>query len=366
MGRSCSSKPPALKSQSASADKKTVAALLPARFSSRFALAALLLLLVSAGLTSAAPSGPSATAARTPRPTLVVPDVRGQAYVFAKGILEDAGFAWRVRGGVNGFAANRVATQRPSPGTRLVDTGAPTITLQLNRNTRYAEDGVPENFSPYPGTRVLRPGALKRPAAVKPKEKVRPKAKAKAPAKAARPKTKAKAPAKAAPKPAPRARPKTKLSPRRATPQAPRSTARKPQPAAKRPESPAKKPAAAKRPKASPTKAKSRPKRAARPPAFIVPGAPKEPLNEMPLPRRARALGAWLTKHPRPTDANVAHWLYQHAWIVTGAKFGWWRGAEALRILIAVDNRVIKTWGIGTRSRAAARAALAEVEAKSR
>jgi hypothetical protein len=86
----------------------------------------------------------------------------------------------------------------------------------------------------------------------------------------------------------------------------------------------------------------------------------------MPLPRRARALGAWLTKHPRPTDANVAHWLYQHAWIVTGAKFGWWRGAEALRILIAVDNRVIKNWGIGTRSRTTARAALAEVEAKSR
>ena len=61
----------------------------------------------------------------------------------------------------------------------------------------------------------------------------------------------------------------------------------------------------------------------------------------------------------------MAHWLYQHAWIVTGAKFGWWRGAEALRILIALDNRVIENWRIGARSRAKARAALAEVEAKS-
>jgi hypothetical protein len=117
--------------------------------------------------------------------------------------------------------------------------------------------------------------------------------------------------------------------------------------------------------KAAKPKSKVR-KAAGRPAAFSVPGAPKEPLKEIPLPRRARALGAWLTQHPRSTDANVAHWLYQHAWIVTGAKFGWWRGAEALRILIAVDNRVIENWGIGTRSRAAARAALAEVEAKSR
>ena len=86
----------------------------------------------------------------------------------------------------------------------------------------------------------------------------------------------------------------------------------------------------------------------------------------MPLPRRARLLAAWAAEHPSPTDANVAHWLYQHAWIVTGAKFGWWRGAEALRVLIAADGRVISNWGIGARSRAVARTALAEVEAKRR
>jgi hypothetical protein len=84
----------------------------------------------------------------------------------------------------------------------------------------------------------------------------------------------------------------------------------------------------------------------------------------MPLPKRAWLLGVWLGKHPRATEANVNHWLYQHAWVVTGAKFGWWRGAKALRILIAVDGRVISAWGIGARSREVARAALAEVRAK--
>jgi hypothetical protein len=307
-----------------------VAALLPARFW-RFALPTLALLLTTAGLTSAASNQ------RAPV-TLIVPKVSGQAYVFAKGILMDSGFAWRVTGGVNGFAANRVVGQSPAPGTRLVDTGAPTITLRLERNPRYAEDGIPENFSPFPGTRVMRPGAAKPPAA-KP---------------AARPK-KTSRPATRRPKVAPKA-----AKPKAAKPKAAPKAA-KPKAAPK-----AAKPKVAKpkvvRPKARPQAKKA----AARPAAFTVPGAPKEPLNEMPLPRRARLLSAWVAKHPRPTDANVAHWLYQHAWIVTGAKFGWWRGAEALRILIAVDRRVISTWGIGTRSLTTARTALAEVKAKSR
>ena len=84
---------------------------------------------------------------RPPRPRprsrsmLVVPDVRGQAYVFAKGILEDAGFAWRVPG-ARGFAANTVVGQSPLPGTRVVDTGAPLVTLRLadDRGLRAARD----------------------------------------------------------------------------------------------------------------------------------------------------------------------------------------------------------------------------------
>lgn len=283
----------------------------------------------------------SAATAQAPAPTLRVPDVRGQAYVFAKGILEQSGFAWRVAGAVNGFPVNLVATQKPLPGTRVVDTGAPTILLELRRNDRYAERGVPENFAPYGGTRVVTPAARRAETAPKQPAVQRFRTGPKKQKSAARPAKKAQAKkpvARAKPVPKPAARPTKKAQ--------------------------AKKPVS----RAKPAR-KSTPKRPAaqrRPVAFHVPNAPKEPLNEMPLPRRARLLGAWLEKHPRPTDANVRHWAYQHAWIVTGAKFGWWRGAEALRILIAVDGRVIKTWGVGASSRAAARSALAEVKAKKR
>lgn len=98
-----------------------------------------------------------------------------------------------------------------------------------------------------------------------------------------------------------------------------------------------------------------------RPTAFHVPGAPKEPLDEIPLPARARHLDAWLTRGRGPTAANERHWLYQHAWIVTGARFGWWHGAEALNVLIRVDRRIESRWGVGYRSEAVARGALATV-----
>jgi len=103
-----------------------------------------------------------------------------------------------------------------------------------------------------------------------------------------------------------------------------------------------------------------------RPAAFHVPGAPKEPLDEIPLPARAQRLEAWLTRGRDPTAANQRYWLYQHAWIVTGARFGWWHGAEALRLLIGVDRRAESQWGIGYRSEAVARGALAAVEARAK
>jgi hypothetical protein len=103
-----------------------------------------------------------------------------------------------------------------------------------------------------------------------------------------------------------------------------------------------------------------------RPAAFRVPGSPKEPLDEIPLPARARRLEAWLTRGRDPTAANERHWLYQHSWIVTGARFGWWHGAEALRILIRVDGRVESQWGVGYRSEALARGALAAVQARAK
>jgi hypothetical protein len=106
--------------------------------------------------------------------------------------------------------------------------------------------------------------------------------------------------------------------------------------------------------------------RAARHAAFNVPGAPMEPLDEIALPVRARRLDAWLTAGQGPTAANQRHWLYQHAWIVTGANFGWWHGAEALRLLIRVDRRIESRWGIGYRSEAVARRALAVVVARTK
>ena len=86
------------------------------------------------------------------RLAVVVPDVCRKAYVFAKGLLQDWGFAWRVTGNVQGFAANFVTEQRPAPGTLVVSTGAPLIELRLARNPHYRERGKPENGAPYVGT----------------------------------------------------------------------------------------------------------------------------------------------------------------------------------------------------------------------
>src|SRR5438874_11959486 len=94
---------------------------------------------------------PSLVAVAPGPTTLTVPDVTGQAYVFAKGILQDHGFAWHVAGPVEGYAANVVASQQPAAGTSVVDTGAPTVALTLERNSSYAERGRPDNDAPYTG-----------------------------------------------------------------------------------------------------------------------------------------------------------------------------------------------------------------------
>ena len=104
------------------------------------------------------------TTPAAPKPILIVPDVRSQTFVFAKGILEDGGFAWHVAGAVHGFATNRVVSQTPTPGTRVFDTGAPTIRLSLARG-QYGQDGTPENMAPYPGTSIVLADAVKTSAA---------------------------------------------------------------------------------------------------------------------------------------------------------------------------------------------------------
>jgi hypothetical protein len=296
----------------------------------RLGLAALVVLLGTATITFAAETRGGAVNTPKAEPTaaslLLVPDVRKQAYVFAKSTLEESGFAWRVTGGVRGYSANLVSSQSPAPGTRVLDTGAPTISLTLTRNSGYGQEGAPEDASPYPGTEIRLPGAPKVAPKPRPKPVVRPKPK---------PKPAAKRPVRAAAKPQ-RGRGEGARGNREVPPT--RNKAPKP-------------------------KAKPRPKR---PPAFLVPGAKREPLDEITLPARAAQLRSWLTKHPRPTDANVRHWLYQHAWIVTGAKLGWWRGAEALEALITVDRQVRRQWGIGSKSERAARAALAHVRRKAK
>jgi hypothetical protein len=260
----------------------------------RLAVVGVVLLLASATLAVGAAKRMAAVPRGAPAPvtvaTVVVPDVTGQAFVFAKGTLEDTGLAWKVVGSVHGYAANKVLKQTPAAGTKLKDTGAPTITVTLER-TAYPEKGEPEDVSPYIGTSVQPIGL---------------------------------------PKP---------------TPAAPAAVAPKPAPAAT-----AAKPAA----KASP-----------RALDFAVSGAPKEPQAEMPLPQRAHLLSTWIDAHSK-TKANVRHFLYQNSWIVTGAKFGWWHGAEALRELIAADQAAQQRWGIGRKSELVARAALAEVEARSK
>jgi hypothetical protein len=91
------------------------------------------------------------------RKTMVVPDVRNQLFVFASGTLEDSGFGWKVRGSVQGYPANMVASQSPKPGAHVLDTGAPTITLHLARG-KSPELGQPQDRSPYGASLIRRPG----------------------------------------------------------------------------------------------------------------------------------------------------------------------------------------------------------------
>ena len=278
----------------------------------RFAIVTFVFLFATAAVTFAAGKqlaakpGKKAAAAASAPPTLVVPDVRKQAFVFAKGSLEDSGFAWRVAGSVHGFAANTVAAQSPAPGVRLVDTGAPLVTVTLARNPRYAEHGAPEDASLLRGTKIQLADI-----------------------------------------------PSTPIVPAKPRPA---------KPAAKKPA--VKKPAPLAPPKV--TTPKKQAAVAKRPPAFVLPGARKEPLDEMPLTDRARLLGRFIESNPQPTNANIKHWLYQHEWIVVGAKLGWWHGAEALRILITDDAKAQTRWGVGSRSAEVARRALAAVETRSR
>jgi hypothetical protein len=122
------------------------------------AVAAVVLLLsatISLAADKPAVAKKPAAHASKPQKVMIVPDVRGQLFVFASGMLEDGGFGWKVRGAVHGYPANRVVSQSPKPGTRVIDTGAPTITLQLAPG-HGAELGQPQDRSSY-GASLIRP-----------------------------------------------------------------------------------------------------------------------------------------------------------------------------------------------------------------
>jgi PASTA domain-containing protein len=251
------------------------------------------------------PSQPTAAASEPAQPAvLVVPDVRGKAYVFAKGILQDAGFAWRVNGSVQGYAANVVLRQSATPGARVVDNGAPIVLLKLAKNKLYGERGLPENDAPVHGTRLVTLSDWR-------KEHSQTTSTTSTTT----------------------ATTTTATTTEQTTTTAPTTTAEAPK---------------------------------TRKPDFVVPGALAEPADEMPLPERARKLAHRMASASKPTPRLVNFWLYQHAWIVTGARFGWHDGAEALRILIKVDESLQRRWDFGARSERRARQALAEVEAKAK
>src|SRR3954470_8945639 len=119
-----------------------------------FALGTATLTFAAAKQMSSQAAPPVATTPAQPV-ILVVPDVNKQAYVFAKGILQDAGFAWRLGPGARGFAPYTVISQSPAPGTRVVDTGAPLVTLRLAATAGYKESKhTPDDGSPYAGTPI--------------------------------------------------------------------------------------------------------------------------------------------------------------------------------------------------------------------
>jgi hypothetical protein len=272
-------------------------------------------LLATAALTYAAtrrPATPAAASATTTSAAIseqqvVVPSVVNQPYVFAEGTLGDAGFGWHVVGAVHGYAANTVASQTPAAGTRVLNTGAPLIVLRLSHPAGAEQLGDPADSSPTPGTPVklasLAVGAA----------------------------------------------PAVTAAPAVVTSKVHAATKHV---AAKKPVTPTKKAPANRWPQH-------------RPPAFAVAGARREPLDEMPLTNRAQLLLRFIEAHPKPTDANVRYWLYQHAWIVAGARMGWWHGSAALRTLERVDQQVWDVWGIGARSKQVAGLALSYVDSRS-
>ena len=218
---------------------------------------------------------------------------------------------------VPGAGRCTVTVQRPAPGTKVIDNGAPVVVLSLSKNTTYGESGLPENSAPYKGTRVVLVSDW---------------ARDQIPTRSETTETTGTEPGATT----------TETS---ATTTEPPATTTEP---------------------AGTTTEPEQTEDNTRKPDFEVPGAPIEPAAEMPLPERAHALQRRLAGPNKPSQHLINFWLYQHSWIVTGARFGWHDGAEALRILIKVDQSLERRFGFGAKSEVVARRALEYVEAQAK
>jgi len=117
--------------------------------------AGVLLLSATISLAADKPAKKPAAHAASQRQVMVVPDVRHQVFVFASGMLEDAGFGWKVTGSVHGYPANLVVSQSPKPRTHVINTGAPAITLRLAQG-HGAQLGQPQDRSSYGASLIRR------------------------------------------------------------------------------------------------------------------------------------------------------------------------------------------------------------------
>jgi hypothetical protein len=219
---------------------------------------------------------------------------------------------------VKGYAANSVASQNPAPGTRVIDNGAPLVILSLTKNSSYGERGLPENAAPYKATTVVRVSEWV----------------------------------------------KNRIGATGSTTSAATTSAATTSAATTTDTAPTTTETTTTEPAGTTTEPEQGEQ--GRKPDFEAAGAPAEPVDEISLTARARALDRRLAGADKPSQRLVNFWLYQHSWIVTGARFGWHHGAEALHVLIKVDQSLERRFDFGARSEVVARRALAYVEAQAK
>ena len=242
---------------------------------------------------------------------LVVPDVRGQAYVFARA-PGGRRFAWLVQGTVGGYAANTAPTSPGARHPRRRHRRSHDV-LRLQRKPRLRGGGTPENAAPFTGTPVRLAGAPKR---IAPRRRL---------------------PAEAGPAPAEAE-------------------------GAAQAEGTARDQAQA---RAEGESLREDPERAPRPAEFAVPAARPTSRSTRSAPARARRLDPG-SRHtvgrPTPTCApTLPARLDRHRRAVRLVA-----REEALRLLLDADRRAQRLWGVGAKNELVTRRALRFVASRTR